>query len=111
MDHQRRMLKMMSRLMSALEGMQMMVLNGDMMSSIHALEMISKRNDWDCRYYRDGKYIITKDRETADVKNLFVRIDENGTCKWHNGNMPFKVKGDEVSGNEDSNLERMLKFS
>jgi len=102
---------MMSRLMSALEGMQMMVLNGDMMSSINALEVISERNDWGCRYYKDGEYIITKDGKTADVKNLFVCIDENGTCKWHNDKMPFKVKGDEVSGNKDSNLERMLKFS
>ena len=111
MDHQRRMLKMMSRLMSALEGMQMMVLNGDMMSSINALEVISERNDWGCRYYKDGEYIITKDGKTADVKNLFVRIDENGTCEWHNDRIPFKVEGDEVSDNKDSKLECMLKYS
>ena len=101
----------MSRLMSALEGMQMMVLNGDMMSSINALEVISERNDWGCRYYKDGEYIITKDGETADVKNLFVYIDENGTCEWHNDKIRFKVEGDEVSDNKDSKLECMLKYS
>jgi len=111
MDHQRRMLKMMSRLMSALEGMQMMVLNGDMMSSINALEVISERNDWGCRYYKDGEYIITKDGKTADVKNLFVYIDENGTCEWCNDKIRFKVEGDEVSDNKDSKLECMLKYS
>jgi len=105
------MLKMMSRLMSALEGMQMMVLNGDMMSSINALEVISERNDWGCRYYKDGEYIITKDGKTADVKNLFVYIDENGTCEWRNDKIRFKVEGDEVSDNKDSKLECMLKFS
>ena len=102
---------MMSRLMSALEGMQMMVLNGDMMSSINALEVISERNDWGCRYYNDGEYIITKDGKTADVKNLFVYIDENGTCEWRNDTIRFKVEGDEVSDNKDSKLECMLKYS